>query len=173
MATLTSVQKFLAVVAGIPTQISAALTGGAANAYQVPALNGQGQLDQTMMPTGVGPDTEVMVASEALAAGAIVNVWNNAGTQNARNADNGSVSKPAVGYSPAAVASGANATIYFSGIISGLSGLTPGATYFLGAAGAVVLAASLPTASGSLTQAVGVAISPTQLQFNPGLLIGN
>lgn len=168
---LSSAQKFIAMVAGAFTQTAAASVGGAANAYQIPALNASGQLDQTMMPTGIGPDTTPVTASEALAAGALVNVWSNAGTPNARNADNTSTSKAAVGFVLGAVASGAQATVYMGGIVSGLSGLTPGQQYFLGTVGGVVTAA--PTAAGTLTQAVGVAISATQLQFQPGLQVAN
>ncbi len=168
---LSAPQKFLAANNGIPTQTPAASVGGAAQAYQIPALSASGQLDQTMMPTGIGPDTAAIVASEALVAGALVNVWSNAGTPNARNADNTSISKPATGFVLGAVASGANATVYMSGIINGLSGLTPGAQYFLGAAGGAVEAA--PTAPGTLTQLVGTAISATQIQFSPGTQIAN
>jgi hypothetical protein len=39
--------------------------------------------------------------------------------------------------------------------------------YYLGTAGSVVLATSLPTASGTMIQQIGYALSTTTLQFNP------
>lgn len=171
MSVLTSVQKFLAMVGGVPTQTAAATVGGAANAYQVPALGPTGQLDPTMMPTGVGADVASLATTEALAAGAQVNVWSNSGVTSARNADSTATGKPTVGFVLAAVASGAQAQVYFDGLITGLSGLTPGATYFLGAVGALVTAP--PTAVGSVTQQVGTAVNATTLQFAPQMQINN
>lgn len=168
---LSAPRKFLAVNAGIATQTQGATVGGSASAYEIPLCDVNGLLPLSFMPTGVGPDTSQMVASEALSAGAMVNVWSNSGTQNARNADNSSTSKITTGVVIAAVASAGTATVYYSGILNGLSGLTPGATYFLGAAGAITLAP--PTSSGTVTQIVGTAISATQLQFAPQAQINN
>ncbi len=168
---LTSVQKFLAIVAGIPSQISAALVGGAANAYQVPALGPTGQLDPNMMPTGVGADTASLPATEALAAGAWVNVWVNGGVTSVRNADSSATGKTANGFVLSAVASGATALVYFTGLNTGLSGLTPGVLYFLGSVGAAVT--SPPTAVGSVTQQVGLAINATTIQSNIQQQINN
>lgn len=170
---LTSPQKFLSLQNGLPAQTAPASVGGPASAYAIPGLNAAGQLDVTMLPTGVGPDTQSITASEAIAAGALVNVWNNAGAIAVRNADNSSPSKAACGFVLQAVASGAPATVYFGGVLSGVAGLTPGQSYFLGSAGAIIPAAALPTATGSLTQSVGVAISATQLAFQPGIQVQN
>jgi hypothetical protein len=164
---LTAVRKLLAIVAGVDTLIPAAQLGGAANANEVVALNSSGMLDITMMPPGLNVDAQSLPATEAIAAGSLVNVWLSASTPSARNADNTSTGKPAVGFAAAAIASAATGTITFAGIISGLSGLTPGAMYFLGAAGAVVLGTGLPTASGTIIQQIGYALSTTTLQFNP------
>lgn len=174
---LSAPQKFLIANNGIPTQNAPAAVGGAANAYNIPALNASGQLDITMLPSGIGSDTAVITASEAIAAGSLVNVWSNTGTTPAsvaaRNADNSTPTKAAVGYVLTAVASGAQATVYFSGVASGLSGLMPGQQYYLGSVGALIPATALPTAAGTLTQSVGVAISATQLQIVLGPQIGN
>lgn len=170
---LTAPQKFLISQNGIPTQNAPAAVGGAASAYQIPGLNASGQLDITMLPSGIGSDTAVIPASEALAAGALVNVWTNSGAVAARNADNSTPTKAAMGYVLSAVASGAQATVYFSGVISGLSGLTPGQQYYLGSVGGLIPVTALPTTAGTLTQAVGVAVSATQLQLILGTQIGN
>ena len=66
---------YLDAVAGVVTQIAANTTSaGAGDSDKLVALNGSGQVDITMMPTGIGPDTATLVAKEAVAAGAFVNV---------------------------------------------------------------------------------------------------
>jgi hypothetical protein len=162
-------QTFLSIVAGVKKLITAAQLGGTTYAGQIPALNATtGLLDITMMPSGIGPNTENIVASEAIAAGALVNVYTNAGAVSVRNADNSNTSKIANGFVLAAVASAGTATVYFGGIISGLSGLTPGAQYFLGTVGAPILASALPTTAGTIIQSVGVAFSASVLVFEMG-----
>lgn len=58
------------------------------------------------------------------------------------------------------------ATILFAGKISTFSGLTVGADYFIGTSGSIITAGSLPTASGSVIQKIGVAVSSTTLLLN-------
>jgi hypothetical protein len=165
------VQKFLGIIAGIPSQIAATLVGGSAQAYQIPALGSTGQLDPTMMPTGVGADTASLPATEALAAGAMVSVWSNSGVTSVRNADSSAPGKTCEGFVLAAVASGAQALVYFTGLNTSQTGLTPGALYYLGSVGAIV--STPPSTTGTVTQQVGIAISATELQFNPQAQINN
>jgi hypothetical protein len=163
-------KSFLRVVAGRITQIMGVQSSaGAANAGDIPALDDTGRLDNSMMPVGIGADTKVLPASEALSAGNVVNVWYDAGTAKARKADATAEGKEATGFVLSGVSSGADATVYFEGSITGLSGLTPGARYYLSAAtpGALVDAASLPAASGNVIQYVGTATSATELSFEP------
>jgi hypothetical protein len=164
---LTSIRKFLAVIAGIDTLIPAAIVGGTNNAYEIGALGPNGTFDVSMMPSGFGVDAENKPATEAIAAGALVNVWLSGSTPSIRNADNTSAGKPAVGFCPAAIASGASGTVYYSGIITGLTGLTVGSEYYLGTVGGVVLGSSLPTNTGTIIQSIGIALTTTTLQFNP------
>lgn len=143
-------------------------SAGAGDAGKLTALDSAGKLDITTMPTGVGADTKSIVASEALTAGNVVNVWDNSGTVNVRKADasSASVGKRAVGYVLANVSNSASATVYFDGTITGLSGLTIGVPYYLsGTAGAITPTA--PTTSGYTVQEVGWAISATELSFEP------
>lgn len=149
-----------------PTLLNAAPTG----ANKIPLLDANGRLDPSTMPAGIGQDAKTLPASEALAAGNIVNVWTDAGTAKARKADATAEGKEGVGYVLAAVASAANATVFFEGRITGLSGLTAGTRYFLSAAtpGALVPAASLPAAAGNVVQYIGTAVSTTELDFEPG-----
>ena len=138
-----------------------ATSGGDASASLIPQLNAAGLLPVTMMPVGVAQESASIATSEALSAGNLVNVYNLTGSARARKADFSSA-KPANGYVLAAVASGATATVFFEGRITGLTGLTPGPQY-LGANGAVV--ATPGTGAGAIAQMIGTAYSTTELTF--------
>ena len=118
------------------------------------------------MPDGIGADALVMTASEAINAGAIVNI--HAG--GVRNADADAEGREAHGFVNAAIANGATGTVYFEGVISGLAALTRGSRYYMSeAAGAVTL---VPVAgAGKVDQAIGVAISTTEISFEIGMPI--
>jgi len=99
----------------------------------------------------------------------MVNVWGGSGgsTPSARNANSTDATKPAQGFVLSAFASAANATVYFPGqIVTGLSGLTIGASVFLSTT-AGVSTPTAPSASGNLIQQVGTALSTTSMVFNP------
>jgi hypothetical protein len=115
------------------------------------------------MPTGLGSDSKVMTAVEALAARDFVNVT----TTGIRKAD-ASNDRPAHGFILAAIANAATGTVYFEGTVSGLTGLTVGARYFLSdtVAGTAVLTSPTP-AAGKISQEVGVAITATEISFEP------
>ena len=179
--------------AGTLTEETTLITSaGAADANKVPALNASGVLDDTIlnatvtssanktvkldasgkldasvMPTGIGADTAILVASEALADGDLVNVWNNAGTANVRKADANSAGKEAHGFVLAAVASSASATVYFEGTNSHCTGLTPG-MQFLSSSTPGKSATTAPTGTGKIVQKVGLAINATTINFEPG-----
>lgn len=142
------------------TIINAATTG----ANKTVKTRGDGTIDPTILPTGVGPDTASIVASEALAANDLVNVWNDAGTPKVRKADATTEGKEADGFVLASVVLSGNATVYFEGRITGLSGLTPGATQFL-ATSAGLRTETVPSAAGNVVQVVGKAISATAMDF--------
>lgn len=138
-------------------------SAGAGDAAKIPALDPTGKLDPSFMPTGIAAPTQVIVASEALAAGDLVNVWSSTGAK-VRKADATVAGKEANGYVLASVASSGNATVYFSDILVGLSGLTPGASYFLSTS-AGVATSTPPTASGNVVQPIGKATSATTIAF--------
>ena len=115
--------------------------------------------------------TAVIVATEGLASGAICNIYSSSGAK-VRNANAADLSKPGNAFVLASVTNGANAALYFTGqIITGLSGLTPGATYWLDTAGGAITATP-PSISGNGTQSIGVALSATTLLFNPQPMTG-
>lgn len=104
--------------------------------------------------------TEI-TASEDLAAGNLVNVWNSSGAK-VRKADATTAGKPAHGFVLAAVSSGAPATVYFEGLV-GRPVLTPGDYYLSTTPGGVT--ATPPSGSGNVVQRIGVAVSTTAIDF--------
>ena len=191
-----SSKKFFKNNAGITTEEAALLTSaGAADANRIPALNANGvldasivnstvtsagaadsgkpvaldaggHLDLTVLPSGVGPDTAIIVASETLAAGDWVNVWNDAGAFKVRKADATTAGKEVHGFVLAGAAAAGNATVYFVGTNTGVTGQTPGPVYLGTTAGQGQ--ATAPTGSGNVVQTVGVAISATAVNFATG-----
>ncbi|WP_257556397.1 DUF2793 domain-containing protein [Sphingobium sp. CFD-2] len=110
-------------------------------------------------------------ASEALSAGQVLNLYTSGGAARIRKANATDSSKPANAFTLAAISSGASGAIYFAGqIITGLSSLTPGTTYYLDTTGGA-LTATPPSSSGNGVQQVGVALSATTLLFNPQTMI--
>ncbi len=143
------------------TIVNATVTSAAGKLVK---LGGDGKLDSSVLPTGIGADTAIIVASEALSAGDLVNIWNNSGTANVRKADATTAGKEAHGFVLSAVTSGNNATVYFEGTNTQFTGLTPGRQYLSTTAGKS--SATAPSGSGQVVQIVGFAISATAMNFN-------
>lgn len=144
-----------------------ASSAGAGDAGKVVALDAAGRIDNSMMPVGIGADTKSIVASETLAAGDFVNVWNDSGTLKVRKADaSGGIAKKVDGFVLAVVTSGNNATVYFEGTNNQRTGLTVGSNYFLSATPGSVTTTP-PTTAAHICQYVGVALSATEISFEP------
>ena len=144
------------------TQTSA----GAGDAGKIVALDSGGKLDSTLLPTGVGAETETIVASEGLSAGDLVNIYNNSGTRTCRKAD-ASNGRRAHGFVLAVVESAANATVYTAGTNNGLTiaVTNAGLPVYLSTSGAVsTTAASTP---GHLSQEVGICVGANKVAFTP------
>ena len=134
-------------------------SAGAGDADKLIAANAAGEIDITFLPSGFGAETISVVASEALAEGDFVNLWNDSGTLKARKADN-SNDRPARGAVAAAFSSSATATVYVGQkLLSGYTGLTLGGECWLGTAGRATQTA--PSGDGVLSQSVGFAASAT------------
>lgn len=140
-------------------------SAGVADADKIPSLDSSGRLSSTMMPVGVGADAYTKTAGEALSAGDLVYVDS---SSTVRKAIATSPATVAIGFVTAAYAAAAAVTIVEDGVITGLSGLTPGSRYFLShtAAGGVYLAAGLSTTTGHVAQVIGTAVSATELSFD-------
>ena len=161
-------KKFLRLVNGILTEVfGVQSSAGAANAGDLVALDDTGHISSDMMPVGIGADTASIQASENLAAGNWVNVWDSAGSFRVRKADATTAGKEAHGFVLSAVTSGNPATVYFEGTNTQVTGQTPGPVYLQTTAGAG--GATIPSASGNVVQQVGVAVSATAVNFERGV----
>lgn len=153
--------KFQSLISGRETMIEATVVStGAPEAGDIVALDGTGKLDVSVLPVGVGPATQVILASENLSAGDFVNVYDNAGTPNVRKADSTN-DRRASGFVLSSVTSGNNATVYFEGQNTQVSGLTAGQRLYLDAAGAVTSTAPSIAGGDVIHQYLGKALSTT------------
>jgi hypothetical protein len=156
--------KYLAMVAGLITEIQALVTSaGAGDAGKIVALDGSGKLDTSLMPTGVGADTAAIATSESLAAGDLVNVFNSTGAK-VRKADSSVSGKEAHGFVLAVFTHPTTATVYFEGSNTQVTGLTPGVQY-LDPANPGKSTNTAPTTAGQVVQRVGFATAAAVLNF--------
>lgn len=160
-----AVRQFLTIINGVKQRVNAIIaSAGAGDANKIVATGPDGRLDSTLMPAGLGADSLIVQASEALAAGDFVNIHDVSGSARVRKASAADATRPAVGFVLAGVASGSNATVLFEGTNTSLSGLTIGANYMLSPTtpGAVVLATTALTA-GQVYQTLGSAVAATSI----------
>lgn len=136
-------------------------SAGAGDSGKLPALDASGKLDTSFMPVGIAADTVSILASEILAAGDLVNIYNNAGIANVRKADATTAGKDAMGFVLSAVTAATNATVYFEGSNTAVTGRTPGKQYLATTAGTTTTTA--PSAAGNIVQLVGIATSATSI----------
>jgi hypothetical protein len=158
-------KKFLRQNAGVLTEaLGVQASAGVANAGDIVALDDTGKIDATLMPTGIGAETSLVVASEALSAGNWVNVYDLAGSPRVRKADATAAGKPCNGFVLAAVASGGNATVYTDGINNQVTGQTAGEVFLQTTPGLGGPAA--PSTGGNVLQSIGTAVSATSVVFD-------
>lgn len=158
--------NYVDLVAGRLRRLVALVTStGAADANKIVQTGADGRLHASLMPTGFGEDLAQIEAAENLSSGDFVNVFDDAGTVKVRKADATAAGKEADGFVLDAVTSGQDATVYFEGTNTALSGLTPGAAYHLSAATPGGVVATPPSATGNVVQYVGRAISATAVAY--------
>lgn len=163
-------KTFIRLINGILTRVSGVVVStGAANDGDIPALDATGRLDPSVMPVGIGADTASITASEAIAAGDYVNIWNNSSAFAVRKADATVAGKEAHGFVLSAVSSGAAATVYFEGTNTQVTAQTPGPVFLQTTAGKG--AATVPAATGNVVQNLGYATSATSVNFQSQLPI--
>lgn len=141
-------------------------SAGAGDSGKIPAVDSTGKLDTSFMPVGIGPSTEAITASEALAAGDFVNIWNSTGAK-VRKADASTSGKEAHGFVLAAVSSSGTATVYFRGTNTQVTGVTAGVV-FLSAATPGGFTSTAPSGTGQTVQRIGVGTSTTTINAHSG-----
>lgn len=156
--------RFLAFLSGRFTEVVATVLGGAGNEEKIISTDASGRLDASLLPTGIGADTANIVTSEALSAGNLVNVYNDAGAAKVRKADATTPGKEAHGFVINGFASGASAVVYFEGTNAGLTGLTPG-PQFLSTSTPGNVQPAAPTVAGQIAQKIGFATGTGVLNF--------
>jgi len=104
-------------------------------------------------------------ASEAIVAGAMINLYNNAGVLNARNASASAAGKAARAFASYAVASGDFGEFVLLGINPIIAGMVPGTLYYLSNT-----PGAISSTAGTISQKIGFAVGTTKLHFNPELI---
>ena len=140
-------------------------SAGVGDAGKLVALNSSGVLDPTLLPPGVATDTITGTAFEALTAGDFVYVRSDGQIAKAVATSRAACAQ---GFVLNSYASAAVATVYLDTRNTGLSGLTPGETYFLSASTAGQATATAPTAAGQFVQPLGRALNATTLSVEFG-----
>lgn len=158
-------QTFLSRVTGKLKLLTATLIGGSASyAYLIPCLDANGRLAESMMPSGFGTENYSGTAAEAIGAYKLVGPNATGGIRLADAAN----AYPCSHFVKEATASGATATCYRTGSMSGFTGLTPGAPVYLSTVGGITQDVStIEATSGNISQQIGVASSATTVEFEP------
>ena len=156
--------KYIALINGIDQEVEGTVIGGdVAQAGDIPALDASGRLDPSLMPVGIVADTYDGPAFETLTATApFVYIKSDGSVANASAASGGN---PTIGFILANYGTAATAKVYFEGRVTGLSGLTVGARYYLSDATPGGLTATPVSGTGKLHQYLGRAVSATTLSF--------
>lgn len=119
-------------------------------------------------PNTGGSNLIEALASEDIAAGAYVDVYNNGGVLSMRNASAADDSKQDDGFVLEAVATGWIGRVHPPGTINDqLSGLTLDARYYLSPSSPGGITSTMPTTAGQWLRCVGKAIASTQLRYLP------
>lgn len=154
---------FLDPVTGFSREREGTVTGGTAGqAGDILALDASGRIDESVLPVGLGPDVYNSLASEILTAGAFVYVDSGAEIANAFAGVSGF---PALGFVLTPSAIGEPATVYFEGQNNALTGLTPGARYYLSDTTPGGVTTTPVSGTGKKHQYLGNAISTTTIAF--------
>ena len=160
--------KYLALSSGRTAETEALVSSaGAGDSGKIPALDTDGRLNISVMPSGFGSDavTITNASNEALTDGDFVYIDDTTGAC-AKKADATTTAKEAIGYVKATTLAGDPAIVYFGGVASGQT-VTIGTRYYLGtSAGAET--STPPSATGNVVQFLGMAISTTEIAFEPG-----
>lgn len=121
---------------------------------------------QTLLTEATQSTRVICTFDETVTAGQAVSFYTVAGTLRARLADATDNTRPCVGFSTYATSATATGEVQCTGLNINLSGLTPGALYYLSETSGAITATK-PVGAGKIVQPIGWAISTTTLLFNP------
>lgn len=156
--------KFLTRDSGLKLRTPITTSTGVSDANKIVQTTSSGKFDPSLMPAGSGPDVKNVEFSEAAVANDLINIWNDGGTEKGRLADaaNG---RPAHGYVTTSVSIGGFENVYKDGMMTGLSGKTPGTVQYLSVSTPGKMQETEPSTSTQLIQPVGYADSVTEVSF--------
>jgi len=143
---------------------------GTGDAGKFVVTTSTGRLDESIMPVGFGDEVKILEATEPITAGKYVNIYNVAGVGKIRNAD-ASTGKKADGFIVEGVAIGATVKVFTEGINNALTGLTPGADYYLSSTNPGEATTIPPTSTGNILQRIGKALSVKEMNFESSEII--
>lgn len=165
-------KKYLQQVGGKLKEKSAIDTSaGASSAGEIPALDNTGRLNANMMPVGIAPTVKDIVASETIVAGAFVNIYDNGGVLNVRNADASNPAKQSDGFVLEAYVATDVAKVFVEDFNNQKSGMTLGKEQFLSATTPGATTETAPTTAGHIVQLLGKAVSATEMTVEIGQTI--
>ena len=131
-------------------------------------LDGTGRVHETLWPAF--KDSNMVIASEALTAGDFVNIWDDLGIPKVRKATASNVQRPAHGFVLDTVIAGDTVEVLAEGTNPALSGLTP-KDYYLSCTVPGGVQGNSPFDLNQISQKVGKAVSPTSINFHPGIIV--
>ena len=125
----------------------------------------------TLVNFGAVDVVSAVTASETIAAGALVNIWNSSGAAKARNASGVDTTKPAHAFALNGATSGQAVYLTAAGVNQIVSGLTVGPLW-LSTSTPGGVQSSPPSTSGQGSQPVGIALTSSSFIFQPGAVFG-
>lgn len=161
--------KFIKLVNGELTEsVPVASSSGATDANKIVQTDASGKLDVSLMPVGIGSETDDIMCSENLSNGNFVNIHAVGGVIKCRKADASTSGKEAHGFVMSGYTTGDIAKVYrISQSNTQLTGKTVGAKQYLSVTTAGSTQETVPTGSGQVVQFIGIAISATTISFMP------
>lgn len=160
--------KFIYDNAGVLTEKSSIITSaGAGDSGKIVALDANGLIALNMMPIGIGAENDSISTSESLAAGDFVNIWNSTGLK-VRKADASVAGKEAHGFVLASFTHPTTAVVYRASQSNNQkTAMTIGALQYLSVTVPGGTQETAPTVTGQVVQKLGIALSATQMVFDP------
>lgn len=141
-------------------------SSGAPDSGKMAQTGANGKFHLSLMADGVVPDQKTGVSNGAITLNDLCYI-ETAGTI-ARATAASAGPHEAMGFATSTVITGVSVTIQDQGIMSGFTGLTPGARYFLSdvTPGGVLIDPG-PVGAGKIAQFIGYAMSATEINFEP------